>query len=85
MHEYRRSPQVRSTKIGGHGLVGGRDDKHMYLVKHFLRAMLLFVAILLPNAFDAWKMKELQKYLPDEKEHVEFFADWTCAQVQEPA
>ena len=76
---------MRSTEIEGYGLPGGRDKKHEYLVRHFVRAMLLFVAILLPNAFDAWKMKELSEYLPDEKDHVEFFAEWTCAQVQEPA
>ena len=75
---------MRSVEIGGCGLPGGRDKKHEYLVRHFVRAMLLFVAILLPNAFDDWTMKELSEFLPDEKQHVEFFANWTCAQVQEP-
>ena len=58
----------RSFRVQGEGLVGGRDCRHRYLVKHFLRAMLFRVETYLgPDVWDGFSLEQLLKWSPDQE------------------
>ena len=77
--------RVRGHQLPGssYSWRGGQSDAHQYLVKHFSRGM-LFAATdqnTMSNAFDSWKLVELDQYLPDQKSHLEPFQQWSGAEA----
>ncbi len=64
------------------GLVGGRGPMQEYLVKHFVRANLLQVESMLPDAFDTLTMGVISRWVPDQNRHCTVLDMWTGAQVR---
>ena len=61
--------KCRSFNVGTHGFPGGRDCKHAYQVKSFVRGLLLVIESYMPTCCDEMKMSTVIQFCPDQVKH----------------
>ena len=74
---------VRSFKVNGKGLPGGQDEAFLYNAKSFTRIMLLHAQELCPTLLDKLVLKDMLKWIPDERSRLTAFENMTGHQIRE--
>ena len=84
LFEFAKKIRREIREAGGveFGLVGGRSPKFEYSARHFVRAMLLQVEDMFPNAFDDIVYGEMSDWLPDVLDHTRPLESMTGAQIR---
>ena len=74
--------EVRSYKVEGRGLTGGKDPEYAYNAKSFVRIMMMQALQLCPAALDTYTVKEVLEWTPDEKNRLQPFEHMTGLEVK---
>ena len=74
--------EIRSYKVEGKGLTGGKDPEYAYNAKSFVRIMMMQALQLCPAALDTYTVKEVLEWTPDEKNRLQPFEHMTGLEVK---
>ena len=77
----------RSHRVGDgkYGLRGGVSEQHEYLCQHFLRLVLMIVAMMIPGAFDEFSMSKIAGWTPDKRNLIQEIEHLTGKEAERPA